>query len=198
MSELIQNTQEDALQANARFRQIGDIIMKKGYIHLYTGNGGGKTTAALGVAMRAVGQGKRVVVVQFMKGRKDTGEYKIQKKLGSMYKVYQFGKKQFVNLKKPSSEDVRLANEALAFVNEVMREKLHPDLLILDEINIAANTGLIDKKQTLKMLKDAPSSIDIYMTGRYAPKEFINAADFVTFVEDKKRLKLPARKGIDY
>jgi len=178
---------------------VKKIKKRRGMIHLYTGNGGGKTTAALGVAMRALGQGRRVVVVQFMKGRKDIGEYKIQKKLGNAYEVFQFGRREFVNLKKPSKEDEELANEALGFAKEVMREKMHPHLLILDEINLAAAIGLIDKKKVVEMLNEAPSGIDIYMTGRYAPKEFISISDYVTSVEDKKQpAKMAARRGIDY
>jgi len=173
--------------------------MKKGFIHLYTGNGGGKTTSALGVAMRSVGQGHRVVAVQFMKGRTDIGEYKIQKLLGKLYEVFQFGRKEFVDLKKPSKKDEELAYVALGFAKKVMIEKKHPQLLILDEINLAAAIGLVNIKDVVKMLKKAPRGIDIYLTGRHAPKEFMAVSDYVTSVEDKKRVKLiSARRGIDY
>jgi cob(I)alamin adenosyltransferase len=170
---------------------------KKGYIHVLTGNGGGKTTSALGVAMRSIGQGHRVVVVQFMKGRADIGEFKIQKKLPD-YTVYQFGRKKFVNLKRPSKEDVELANQALGFAREEILEKMPPQLLILDEINLAAAIGLIDATEVVEMLAKAPRGVDIYLTGRHAPKHLMDIADYVTVVEDKKRLKVAARKGIDY
>jgi cob(I)alamin adenosyltransferase len=171
----------------------------KGYVHLYTGDGGGKTTAALGVAMRSIGHGRRVDMVQFMKGRKDIGEWKIQKLLGDRFKVYQFGRKGFVDLKKPSEEDEALANQALGFAEELMKERFPPKLIILDEINLAAAIGLIDVKEVVKMLKSVPEGIDIYMTGRDAPHALIRAADYVTVVEDKKRLRnIEARKGIDY
>ncbi|MBW2965414.1 cob(I)yrinic acid a,c-diamide adenosyltransferase [Candidatus Woesearchaeota archaeon] len=171
----------------------------KGYIHLYTGEGGGKTTAALGVAMRAVGQGMRVAVVQFMKGRKDIGEWKIQKKLGRNFVIYQFGRKEFVNLHHPSDEDVVLANEGLGFAKAEMLEKRPPDLLILDEINIATAIGLLHANDVVEMLKKRPRGVDIYLTGRWAPAEFKEIADFITEVEDKKRPeKMVARKGIDY
>ena len=169
---------------------------QKGYIHVYTGDGGGKTTAALGVAMRALGQGKRVAMVQFMKGRKDIGEWKVQKKLRD-FVVYQFGRKEFVNMKKPSAKDIDLANQALGFAEGELIERFPPHLLILDEINLAAALGLIDVDDVLAMLKKA-KGIDVYMTGRRAPKKFIEAADFVTVVEDKKRKKIPARKVIDF
>jgi len=169
----------------------------KGFIHIYTGNGGGKTTAALGVAMRALGQGRRVAVVQFMKGRKDIGEYKIQKKLRG-FNIYQFGRKEFVDLKHPAEVDVELANEALGFAKELMREKIRPDILILDEVNIAAAYKLIDSSAVVSMLKQVPKGVDVYLTGRHAPKELMKIADFVTQVEDVKRTNAPARKGIDY
>lgn len=170
---------------------------KKGYIHVYTGDGGGKTTAALGVAMRAIGHGKRVAMVQFMKGRKDIGEWKVQKKLRD-FAVYQFGRKGFVNMKKPSAKDIELANQALGFAGAELFEKRPPDLLILDEINLAAALGMVDVKDVLEMLSKMPKEVDVYLTGRRAPDEFIKAADFVTEVEDRKRKKINARKGIDY
>ncbi|MBW2997409.1 cob(I)yrinic acid a,c-diamide adenosyltransferase [Candidatus Woesearchaeota archaeon] len=170
---------------------------QKGYIHVYTGDGGGKTTAALGVAMRALGHGRGVAVVQFMKGRKDIGEWKIQKKLKD-FVVYQFGRKDFVNLRKPLQKDIDLANQALGFAEGELFESSPPDLLILDEINLAAAIGLIDVSDVVSMLKKVPRGVDVYLTGRKAPKEFLKIADFVTVVEDKKRKKVPARKGIDY
>jgi cob(I)alamin adenosyltransferase len=172
---------------------------KKGFIHVLTGNGGGKTTSALGVSMRSIGQGHRVVVVQFMKGRKDIGEFKIQKKLGDKYNVYQFGTRKFVDLKRPSKQDIILANEALGFAREEVLEKDPPHLLILDEINLAAAIGLIDTDKVIAMLKGVPKGVDVYLTGRRAPREFMAFADYVTSVEDKKRVKLiSARRGIDY
>jgi cob(I)alamin adenosyltransferase len=170
---------------------------RKGYIHVYTGNGGGKTTAALGVAMRSLGQGHRVDVVQFMKGRKDLGEVKLQKKIPG-FTVYQFGRKEFVDLKKPSVKDEELANQALGFAEELMKEKTPPQLIILDEINLAAAIGLVDVEEVLKMMSRIPPGIDVYMTGRKAPRAVMKMADYVTVVKDKKRAKVSARAGIDY
>ena len=92
-------------------------------IYLFTGEGGGKTIAALGLALRAVGQNQKVVVVQFMKGRKDIGEYRIQRKLGPKYKVYQFGRKGFVNLKKPYEIDKKLAKKGFEFIKKIIIKK---------------------------------------------------------------------------
>lgn len=165
-------------------------------IHLYTGDGGGKTTAALGVAMRMLGHDKKVVMIQFMKGRIDTGEYKIQKKLKN-FKVYQFGRKSFIKpVDMPAKKDKELAKKGLEFVKKVMNEK--PNLLILDEINLAASVNLVKAEEVLEILKNKPKSIHVLMTGRFAPKEFEEIADIVTIVDDKKRVERAAQKGIEY
>lgn len=165
-------------------------------IHLYTGHGGGKTTSALGVAMRALGQGKKVVMVQFMKGRTDVGEFKIQKKIKN-FKVYQFGRKVCIKpISRPIKKDYELAEKGLKFVEKVLKQKLF--LLILDEINLAAKIGLLNKKDVLKVLKKKSKKTNIILTGRYAPKGFIKISDIVTVFEDRKRIKRKAEKGIEY
>jgi len=168
-------------------------------IYLWTGNGWGKTTSALGVALRAVGHNKKVIIIQFMKGRKYIGEYKIKDKLSPKYEIYQFGTKEFVNLKNPGKKDKILAKKGLEFAKKAVKSK--PFLLILDEINIAASIGLIDKKEVLKLLDSLPKETTVYMTGRYAPKEFIRRADYVTEIRSLKYTKhkiLKAKVGIDY
>lgn len=165
-------------------------------IHLYTGNGGGKTTSALGVAMRTLGHGKKVVIIQFMKGRKDVGEYKIQKQLKN-FKVYQFGRKDFIKpVDKPTEKDYGLAEKGLRFVEKILKEK--PCLLILDEINLAAAIGLLKISDVLKVLEKKSKDTHLIMTGRHAPEEFIRIADIVTTVEDVKRVEREAQKGIEY
>lgn len=165
-------------------------------IHLYTGNGGGKTTSALGVAMRALGQGKKVVMIQFMKGRKDVGEYKIQKRLKG-FKIYQFGRKECIQpISKPTEKDYELAEKGLRFVEKVLKKK--PYLLILDEINLAAAIGLLKIPDVLKVLEKKSKNTHLIMTGRHAPEEFIKKADIVTTVEDVKRVEREAQKGIEY
>ena len=171
--------------------------MKKGNVYLWTGNGWGKTTSAIGVAVRAIGHRKKVVVVQFMKGRKDIGEYKARKKLG--YEIRQFGRKGFVNLRKPSARDKELAQKGMEFAKKAVKKKLF--LLVLDEINIAARFGLIGKKEVLELLDAVPKQVTVYMTGRYAPKEFVKRADYVTEIKALKHPRLDpqkAKKGIDY
>ncbi len=172
---------------------------KKPLVYLWTGTGAGKTTSALGVALRSLGWNHKVIVIQFMKGWKNIGEYKIKKKLGKNYEFHQFGRKSFVNLKKPSKEDKEIANEGLEFAEKALEKK--PDLLILDEINLAAAIGLLPRKKVLKLLDKASPKTTIYLTGRFAPKEFIKRADFATEILQIKhpsQKRMPAKKGIEY
>ncbi|MEM4336938.1 MAG: cob(I)yrinic acid a,c-diamide adenosyltransferase [Candidatus Woesearchaeota archaeon] len=170
---------------------------KKPLVYVWTGNGAGKTTSALGTALRMLGHNKKVIIVQFMKGWKNIGEYKIKKKLGKNYEIVQFGRKGWVNLENPSLKDKKLAAKAVDYLEKALRKK--PDLLILDEVNIAAAIGLIDTKRIVSLIDKADPKTTIYMTGRYAPKEFIDKADFVneiSIIKMKKGIK--ARKGIEY
>jgi len=169
-----------------------------GVVHLYTGSGGGKTVAALGLAMRALGHGQKVVMIQFLKGRKDIGEYKIQERLGPNYEVHQFGKPEFVDPKNLKPEDYALARKGLEFAKKALKRE--PDLLILDEINLAAAGGLIKVEDVLELLENVPMRTIVVLTGRLAPDEFINRADLATTVVDVKGMKkrLPARKGYEY
>lgn len=166
-------------------------------IYLYTGEGGGKTTAALGLALRAVGQGQKVIVIQFMKGRKNIGEWKIAKRLKPNYEIHQFGRKGWVNVYKPSKQDIKLAQNGLEFAKLCVKRK--PDIFILDEINLAVGAKLLKEKEVLALLKNIPKKITVVMTGRWAPKSFERIADFVNEVKDIKYPKrIPAIKGIQY
>lgn len=171
---------------------------KNGLIYVFTGDGEGKTTAALGLGLRALGHGKRVVVIQFMKGRKYVGEYQVQSMLKN-YEVYQFGKEQFVDLKNPDEEDYKLAKQGLEFAKEMIEAR--PDVLILDEINVAVNFGLLKEGDVLKLLEDVPKNMLVILTGRNASKKIIKIADMVSYV---KKIKHPfdfgnfAKKGKQY
>lgn len=169
-----------------------------GYIFLYTGTGAGKTTTALGLALRSIGHKFKVIIIQFMKGRKNIGEFLVRDKLSPYYKIYQFGRSEWIDLKNPSEEDRRLAYEGLKFAEEIMsREK--PFLLILDEINLAAAIGLIDVKDILKLLDKVPKETHVILTGRYAPPELINRADVVNLIVEVKYPKeLISIRGINY
>jgi len=164
-------------------------------IILFTGNGKGKTSAAVGVAVRAAGRGKRVVFIQFMKAR-ETGEITSLKKLG--VEVYRFGRGELVDLDNPSPEDKAMAIEGMKKAREKLKEK--PFLLVLDEINVATAIGLIPVDDVLKLLDEARDT-HILLTGRYAVDKLINAADLVSEMKEVKhpfQKGIPAVEGIDF
>ncbi len=170
-----------------------------GSIYLYTGNGAGKTTAALGLALRSVGHEHKVVIVQFMKGRKDIGEYKIQEKLAPYYEIHQFGREGFVDLKNPAKEDIEIAQKGLEFAKESLKKE--PDVLILDEINIAVAINLLKVSDVLELINNIPEKTVVVLTGRHAPKEFIERSDFINEINDIKhpyQKNIKSQKGIQY
>ncbi|MDH5780753.1 MAG: cob(I)yrinic acid a,c-diamide adenosyltransferase [Candidatus Bathyarchaeota archaeon] len=169
-----------------------------GYAYLYTGTGGGKTTNALGLALRSVGHGHKVVIIQFMKWWKNTGEYKIRKKLEPYYEIYQFGRKGWIGLSNLEEEDKTLAKRGLEFAKKIVKER-KPHLLVLDEINLAVHCKLLDFSEVLDLLDNIPKKTDVVLTGRHAPKELMDRADFVNEVIDIKHPKeIPTTKGIQY
>jgi cob(I)alamin adenosyltransferase len=183
-----------------------------GYIYLYTGTGAGKTANALGLALRSVGHNKKTVIIQFCKWRKDTGEYLIKGKLGELYEIHQFGRKAWLGkegrieefggekfkIEAVTDRDKELAEDALAFAAKIMQEQ-KPHLLALDEINLAAHWKLLNVKKILEFLSNVPKETTVVMTGRYAPQELINRADFVNVVQDIKMPKtFKPTEGIQY
>lgn len=169
-----------------------------GYIYLYTGTGGGKTTNALGAALRSIGHGHKVVIIQFLKWWKNTGEYKIRKKLLPYYEIYQFGRKGWVGLENLDERDKKLAEKGLEFAKKMVKLK-KPHLLVLDEIILALHCGLLNVDEVIEFLNKIPKRTDVFLTGRFAPKELIDRADFVNEVVDIKHpKKIPTTKGIQY
>ena len=173
--------------------------LEPGLVQVYTGNGKGKTSAAFGLALRAIGRGLKVYVVQFIKGGFDYGELYVVDKLPNL-KLKAFGRGRFVTEKPPSKEDVRLSEEALALAEQVVKSGGY-DIVILDEINVALNLKLINLDEVLELIENKPKHVELILTGRYAPEEIIEAADLVT---EMKEVKHPfnkgyqARKGIEY
>jgi cob(I)alamin adenosyltransferase len=161
-----------------------------GLVCVLTGDGKGKTSAAFGMALRFIGHGKRVVVVQFMKGRK-TGEVLAKKYLPGL-DILQFGTEDFVNLNNPSKEDKQRAIEALLYAKKIIKGPYRPDLLILDEINVAAAYGLIEESDVLELLENLPEELTLVLTGRGASEKIIERADLVT---EMKEIKHPMAKG---
>lgn len=153
-------------------------------IYVYTGDGAGKTTASIGLALRNAGQERYSVIIQFLKWF-DSGELKIQEKLKPYYKIYQFGRKNWHGIKNLNEEDKKLCKQAFNFAKDLTKEK-NLDLLILDEINLAMNTNLLEISEVVSYLKTIPKSLDIVLTGRDAPKEIIEIADIVTEMKTKK------------
>ncbi|MEM3623200.1 MAG: cob(I)yrinic acid a,c-diamide adenosyltransferase [Candidatus Bathyarchaeia archaeon] len=169
-----------------------------GYIYLYTGTGAGKTTNALGLALRSVGHKRKVVIIQFLKWWKKTGEYKIRNMLSPYYEIYQFGRRGWHGLGNLGEEDKKLAYKALKFAEKIVKEK-KPHLLVLDEINLALYCKLLEVKDVLALLDKIPKKTDVVLTGRFAPKELLERADFVNEIVDVKYPKeMVTTKGIQY
>ncbi len=171
-----------------------------GLVYLYTGTGGGKTVSALGLALRSSGHKQRVVMVQFMKGRKTVGEYKVQKMLAPYYRVKQFGRGSWVKLGKPAEKDKELALKGLEYAKKVLVDE-KPDLLILDEVNLAVAAKLLKAQDVLALLAKIPKKTNVVMTGRHAPRSLRERADFVNVVSSVKHPQKPWKittKGIQY
>jgi cob(I)alamin adenosyltransferase len=169
-----------------------------GHIYLYTGTGAGKTANALGLALRSVGHGHKVIIIQFMKWWKNTGEVRVQSMLAPYYEIYQFGRKDWIGLGTLGEEDKKLAAKALNFAEKAVIEK-KPALLILDEINLALYCQLLDVKDVTNFLNKIPKETDVVLTGRFAPKELIERADFVNEIRDVKSPKdMVTTMGIQY
>lgn len=183
----------------------------QGLVHVYTGDGKGKTTAALGLALRAVGQGLRVCFIQFLKGDWDLGERKAAPLLAPGLEFHWFSAPQWGDPAKasegapwwqlpPSDEDRRQAQEGLAFVHRALTAG-GCDIVVLDEIFQALRYGLITLDQLLSLIRARPPHVELILTGRGAPEEVIRAADLVTEMKPVKHpydRGLPPRKGIEY
>ena len=168
-----------------------------GYIYLYTGNGAGKTANALGLALRCVGHGQKVVIIQFLKWWKNTGEYKIRSRLKPHYEIYQFGRMGWIGLKNLNERDKKMAEDGLRFAEKILKKK--PYLLVLDEINLALYCKLLNLKDVLKLLKKIPKRTTVVLTGRNAPKGLMARADFVNEIKDVKHPeKIQTTIGIQY
>ncbi len=177
---------------------ISELRKGLGLIQVYTGDGKGKTTAALGLALRAVGNGLRVLMVQFMKTAQATGEYEASKRLPG-FELIAMGREKMVEPGRPSDEDIRSGVNTLGKVKKALMSAEY-DLIILDEINVAMAWGVVDETAVISMLMDRPSHIEVVLTGRYAPKRIIEMADLVSEMRCVKHpfhCGTPARAGIE-
>ncbi len=165
-------------------------------IQVYTGNGKGKTTAAFGLALRAAGAGLNVYIAQFAKGR-ICSEHRALKKIKNI-KLEQFGRDFFMR-HKPQAIDMELARQGLEKIKKIISSKNYR-VIILDEINIALKFRLVRLKDVLDLIKHTPESIELVLTGRYAPMQLIKAADLVSEIREVKhyyRRGFKARKGME-
>lgn len=171
----------------------------KGYVQIYTGNGKGKTTAALGLALRASGHNLRTIIIQFMKGQHYC-ELESVKMLGGLVSIEQFGHSQFCRLTDPPDEaDVKRAQAAIKRVYEIMNAR-QCSLLVLDEAITAVMFKLISEEQLIGIISSKPSAMELILTGRGATQKIIDAADLVTEMKDIKHYYsrgVQARKGIE-
>ncbi len=178
---------------------MSDPEQRGGLFHVYTGDGKGKTTAALGLALRACGHGLKVYMIQFMKGDINYGELKAAQWIPTLT-IVQFGRASFVDRKKPADEDKALARQALLHAKSIVHEGKH-DILILDELNVAIDYKLVDLKDVIALIDSRPGSMELIITGRNAHEKLIKRADYVTNAMNIKHpydTGVMAREGIEH
>jgi cob(I)alamin adenosyltransferase len=171
----------------------------KGYIQVYTGNGKGKTTAALGLALRAAGHGLKTYFCQFLKGQ-DYGELSSVRKLSPLITIEQFGRKGLIHVtENPDQEDILRARKGLRKCYKMMKTGEYR-IIVLDEVNVAVHFKLFSEKEIHDFLDEKPEKIEVVLTGRYAPESFIKRADLVTEMKEVKHYYqkgVQARRGIE-
>jgi len=162
----------------------------KGYIQVYTGNGKGKTTAALGLAIRAAGAGLKVFIAQFIK-MGDYSEIKALKRFNDLITLEQFGTGRFIK-DKPSASDIEAARKGLNKIKAVFASN-HHDVVIMEEANVAAKLGLLSVEDILEIMVEKPKDVELVITGRGADSRIIERADLVT---EMKEIKHYFQKGV--
>ena len=170
------------------------MLDKKGLTIVYTGKGKGKTTAALGIALRATGYSKKICMIQFIKGSWHYGEMDSSKRLEPEFEMIAVGKG-FVGIlddKSPKEDHGKIAQEAIKISKEKIQSEKY-DIVILDEINYAVNLQLISVKDVINLIRSKPDNLDLVLTGNYAKDEVIEMADLVT---EMKQVKHPFQRGI--
>jgi cob(I)alamin adenosyltransferase len=169
----------------------------KGYVQVYTGDGKGKTTAAIGLAVRAVGAGLKIFIGQFVKGM-DYSELKSLERFSPQMKVKQYGRAKFVH-SKPAEEDFAAARAGYEEIKEIIKSGQY-DLVILDEANIAVYFKLLSVEELLTLIDEKPESVELIFTGRKADPRLIERADLVTEMREVKHYYskgVLAREGIE-
>lgn len=175
-----------------------------GYIQVYTGDGKGKTTASLGLAMRALGRCWKVLIIMFTKGGNDYGELnsfrELSPEISNNLKIVQAGLDRIVYRKNQNEEDAKEIKKGWELAKKVIQNH-ECQLLILDEINIAIDLGILDEDEVINVLKNKPDEMEIVLTGRNAHPKIIEIAHLVSKIEPVKHYwnkGIAARKGIEY
>jgi cob(I)alamin adenosyltransferase len=172
-----------------------------GLVMVYTGDGKGKTTAALGLSLRQIGWGRKVLFLQFMKGKGNVyGERISAEKFLPDLEIEQWGREEFVDLSNPDSVDRDLAQKGLERAREAMESGVY-GLLVLDEICVAVACGLLSTDQVVELVTSKPENLDMVLTGRYCPGKIMEIADMVSEVKEVKHhyvKGVAAREGIEF
>lgn len=163
-----------------------------GLLQVYTGDGKGKTTASLGLALRAIGHGMKVCMIQFMKNSDIYGEVRLAEKMPGLT-ILPVGRHDFVNLKNPEEIDKQLAQGGWETAKSVIASQKY-DIVILDEINVALSCGLLTEKPIVEFLSQPHTGTEIIATGCWAPQSLLDIADLVT---EMKNIRHPYSRGID-
>ncbi len=164
--------------------------MENALVQVYTGNGKGKTTAAIGLAVRACGHGFTVHMIQFMKGRINYGELETVKLIPN-FEIKQFGRPEFVSKENPDPVDIKLAQEGFEHAQKIIFSQKY-DIVILDEINVAMDFNLISQDEVLTLIEERPKTVELVLTGRHCPREIVRIADYVT---EMLEIKHPYNEG---
>ncbi|MGD9032864.1 MAG: cob(I)yrinic acid a,c-diamide adenosyltransferase [Desulfobacteraceae bacterium] len=172
----------------------------QGLISVLTGNGKGKTTAALGIALRAAGHGMRILILQFMKKRTDIGEIKGLESTDLPITVKQFGRRVFFKTRTCEAMDIHMAQQGLEAFRKAMMSGVY-ELIILDEINMALDFELLEIEEVMEAIEEKPIELHLVLTGRNAKKEILDIADCVTEMKEIKHhynKGIQAQKGMEY
>jgi cob(I)alamin adenosyltransferase len=174
-------------------------MLHNGLVQVYTGNGKGKTSAAFGAALRAVGRGLKVYIIQFIKGGFDYGELYSVKNLPNL-KLTAFGRGRFITESQPPKEDLQMAREGFELAKQTVSDGEY-DMVVLDEINVVMHLKMISIDEVVELIKNKPKHVELILTGRNAPAQVIEIADLVTEMKEIKHpyaQGIPPRKGIEY
>jgi cob(I)alamin adenosyltransferase len=178
----------------------GSDSSQLGLIHVITGDGKGKTTSAIGMALRAAGHGFHTLIIQYMKKGWDYGEFKALKAIPQIT-IVQYGTPELVDKNNLKKIDLEEAKAALKRSRQAIHEE-NWDILILDEINVAVDFGLVAEQEVIELIKQKPKKLELILTGRYSPPSFIELADYHTEINVYKHpyldAQILARKGVEF